>query len=60
MGGRVEIPEGWGVVLDLDGLSCRLKGISDVEKKLGWFREVLHAGGRSGGAGAPGVGEFRG
>jgi hypothetical protein len=43
----------------MDGLSCRLKGVSDLEKKMGWFLEDLHAGGRSGGAGAPGVGEFR-
>jgi hypothetical protein len=43
----------------MDGLSCGLKGVSDLEEELGWFREVLHTWGRGGGAGAPGVGEFR-
>jgi hypothetical protein len=32
MGGVEDIhPEGWGVVLDMDGLACRLKGVSDLE-----------------------------
>jgi hypothetical protein len=52
-------PEGGGVVLDLDGLAYGLEGVCDLEEKLGWFLEVLHTGGQSGGAGAPNVGEFR-
>mgnify|MGYP003692232861 CR=1 FL=1 len=53
-------PEGGGVVLDLYGFPCRLEGVSDLEQKLGGFREVFHTGGRSVGAGVPSVGEFRG
>jgi hypothetical protein len=61
MGGVEDIhPEGGLVVFYLGGLACRLEGVGDLEEKLGWFWEVLHAGGRSGGAGAPGVGKFRG
>jgi hypothetical protein len=53
-------PEGGRVVLDLDGLARGLEGVSELEQKLGMFREVFYAGGRGGRVGAPVVGEFRG
>jgi hypothetical protein len=49
-----------GVVLNLYRFACRLEGVNNLEQKLGGFREVFHTGGRIGGAGVPGVGEFRG
>jgi hypothetical protein len=58
--------EGWriftkkeGVVFDLDGLSRGLEGVSELELKLGMFREVFNAGGGGRRVGAPIVGEFR-
>ena len=60
--GRVEDihPEGGGIVLNLYGVACRLKGVRDLKEELDGFREVFHTGGRVGGAGVPVVDEFRG